>query len=121
MSYILIVEDNPRWQDQIVEFLDEEEYTSIRASTLEEAIDALNKFSISLAIVDINLTDVVGNRDGEKLTKDLENVPYIILSGTIPADSTILTDKAYAFFTKQEFNDRIDEFLDKVAEICQDS
>lgn len=109
---ILIVEDDIRWQAQIQELLEEEDLTSVHVtSNLAEAIETLSKVEIELAIIDINLTDVPENRDGEKLAQYLRDIPYIVVSGTIPADAARLTNSARAFFGKQDLYDRIDEFL----------
>ena len=113
---ILIVEDDIEWQKQLQELLEEENLTSIYVkSTIAEAIELLDTVQIKLAIVDINLTDVPENRDGEILIQRyLRDIPYIIVSGTIPADASRLTNKAVAFFEKQRLFEQIDKFLETV-------
>jgi DNA-binding NtrC family response regulator len=109
---VLVVEDNPRWQDHIVELLSEVSCDPIRASTFEDAIEKLDSVDnppIDLVIIDINLTDVIGNKDGE-ITKPA--LPTIVVSGTIPASSRSLTDQLVAFFEKSTLD--VDDFLDAV-------
>lgn len=122
MSRILIVEDDKDWQEYIAELLlGELDGVSIRpAATLESAKEALEE-PIDLAIVDINLTDVLGNQDGMKFIKYLEKVdqtiPVIIVSGTIPATSETLTKQVsvLGFFSKPKLDDELDNFMSTVS------
>jgi DNA-binding response OmpR family regulator len=122
MSQILVIEDEERWQNQIVEFLDERNYTAICASTLEGAMTIVDERPIALVILDINLTDVVGNQDGVRFIRYLvdsgRSIPVIIISGTIPATPTEVMKEVAAFFSKQDFDP--DEFLGKVSAILHE-
>ena len=114
MGKILVIEDHAGWQHIITEVLQEENYNALCASTLDEAKETLNKFPIDLAILDINLTDVPGNRDGEEFINCLKGIPYIIVSGTLPSEEYTFMRRAFAFFSKHEFESRRDKFKEAV-------
>jgi len=105
MKNILVVEDNERWQNRIAEILSTKNYNPICVSSLDHAKRTLDESQIDLAVVDINLTDFVGNQDGIKFIEHLENsakhLPIIVVTGSLPSDSESLKNRVFGFFTKK--------------------
>lgn len=81
---ILLVEDDPAWQMTIDSFLDSPKYEITMASSYEEA-DTLVDRPFDLLIIDLNLTQEIGELRGLRLLKKLRDAevktPRIVLSG----------------------------------------
>ena len=91
---ILIVEDDAEWRENILrDALEDDGYQLKTCASYEEAAAILEKIDFDLAVVDVNLTGVPGNRDGiriveriaekrkrhEQLTLAPESYDFIIL------------------------------------------
>ncbi|RMF37772.1 MAG: response regulator [Chloroflexi bacterium] len=107
---VLIVEDNEEWREQILrEPLEEEGHLITTARSYQEAIAALEAHPFDLAVVDINLTDVRGNRDGEKVLQYIaqsgRTIPTIVVSGSrqVTPDS-VQRFRPFAFLDKSRFD-----------------
>ncbi|MDJ0715066.1 MAG: response regulator transcription factor [Prochloraceae cyanobacterium] len=57
---ILVVDDDPAIRNLIVRFLNQKDYQLESADNGKDALEAFNKFSPDLVILDINLPDTVG-------------------------------------------------------------
>jgi DNA-binding NtrC family response regulator len=96
-NYILIVEDNIRWQRLLRRILAGSDYHPLVASNVEDANHLLDQYLVKLVILDINLTDTPENQDGVDFMEHLHEVkpgiPIIIVSGTLPRSYFDLRDK----------------------------
>ena len=109
MYTALVVEDDPDWQDPIVEILSQMECKATIASTYNEAREALAGPPFDLIVADINLVPhSTGNVDGARFIHYLEEtkriIPVIIVSGTFPPqDLSRLPGRIIDIIKKQEF------------------
>jgi DNA-binding NtrC family response regulator len=118
---ILIVEDEPRWREDILrEALEGEGYQVQTSGSYHQAIKSLVKQSFDLVVVDVNLTGVSGNKDGIRIVKRLasrgDRTPVIVISGSKTRDAAQESLKRYrpfAFVDKTTFD--ITEFVRLVA------
>jgi DNA-binding NtrC family response regulator len=66
--HILVVEDEERWREDIFrEALEDGGYQVATSSSYCEAVAALDQQAFDLVVIDVNLTDVSGNRDGVRV------------------------------------------------------
>jgi len=118
---ILIVDDEKSWRRKFSNYLALDNQITISiATSYQEALDLLvaREFNFDLVILDINLTDVVGNVDGlrvgNEIWKHKKGIKVIIISGSENAGQP----KTYMHFVpsyviqKQAFDK--DSFLEKV-------
>ncbi|RMF28339.1 MAG: response regulator [Chloroflexi bacterium] len=107
---VLIVEDNEEWREHILkEPLEEEGHRITTARSYQEAIAALETHSFDLVVVDINLTNVRGNRDGEKVLEHIarsgRSIPTIVVSGSRQVSpANVERFRPLAFLDKDRFN-----------------
>jgi len=100
---ILIVEDDFLNRRLIKKVLQENEYHTLEAKNADEALSILNKESVDLALLDINLGE--GEMDGISLGKHIQNkqkVPFIYL--TAYESSKVINEAVatspYSYLTK---------------------
>jgi CheY-like chemotaxis protein len=86
---ILIVDDSESFRDLISEFLNQQSEVSEvnTASSGQEAIDLLEKFTPTVILMDIVMPEMNGFEASEHIRKKLPTVPIIILSGNEVSDS----------------------------------
>jgi two-component system nitrogen regulation response regulator NtrX len=121
--YILVVEDEPRWREDIFrEALEEEGYFVQTSGSYSEAITALDQQAFDLAVIDVNLTGVSGNQDGLRLLELLasreDQKPVIVVSGSKTRDTSeenAQEFQPFAFVDKTTFD--IAEFVTMVADV----
>ncbi|HHH41412.1 MAG TPA: response regulator [Chloroflexi bacterium] len=107
---ILIVEDNEEWREQILrEPLEEEGHLITTARSYQEAIAALEAQPFDLAVVDINLTGIQGNRDGERVLQYIARsgraIPTIVVSGSRQVtQASVQRFHPFAFLDKSRFD-----------------
>ena len=100
----LIVEDQELWREQFFgEALRDLGFVVFLASNKEEALTLLDEQEFDLAVIDINLTAVTGNRDGLIVAEHLETIgstmPVIVVSGT-DGGFRVLQEREYRIFAK---------------------
>jgi two-component system response regulator DevR len=71
---IMLVEDDPFWQKHLAEDLNAEADLKVvvTVSNKEKAIESINKTSVDVVLLDINLTEA--NLDGLELAKEIKRV-----------------------------------------------
>ncbi len=84
---VLVVEDQELWREQFFgESLQELGFKVFAAATKEEALALLDRHTFTLAIIDINLTQVPGNTDGLVVANYINRrglkLPIIVVSGS---------------------------------------
>src|SRR5204863_8592058 len=73
-GHILIVDDEPKWCEHLMEILNREGYVTEAVTTAKEALDSLHRGIYHLLILDIRLEDNDrSNNDGMALLKSLKN------------------------------------------------
>jgi DNA-binding response OmpR family regulator len=119
---ILVVDDQPRWREQLVEILNSEGYTVEAVATAKEALNVLHQNIYHLLILDIRLEDNNQcNSDGMTLLRSLkergldEATKIIMLSahGTREDMRIAFRDFNVADFLSKDDFDR-QHFLDNV-------
>lgn len=111
---VLVVEDDPGWQDLYQELLAEVGLTCTVAPSYAEALAWLERKPFALLIVDLQLAsslDPFGNRDGLRLLRvaHRRGLPTLAVSATASADEVEHAYEAFhvfAFFDKAAFNRR---------------
>ena len=70
--HILVVEDEETWREDIFrESLEDSGYQVVTSSSYAEAVAALDRQAFDLVVIDVNLTDVSGNRDGVRVLEHM--------------------------------------------------
>jgi DNA-binding NtrC family response regulator len=118
---VLVVEDDEDWREEINEILEDEGYKVRVAATRSQAQSELDANSFDVAIIDINLTNVTANRDGEEVFNYImaSGLPtkVIILSGTDIPDKDA---KYKPFRTLHKTEEQVfDKLLEAVYEIVR--
>lgn len=111
---ILVVEDDPTWQDIFSEIIQDTGFKPVMKSTYREALAALAEHRFALAVIDMSLSALYhDNRDGvmvlKKITTLAEKLPAIVVTGYATIDLAVetLTDlQAVNFFPKDDFKRR---------------
>ena len=89
---ILIVDDDKDYLDSLAQFIELAGYPSIRAYSIREAHDLLEKDRFDLCLVDLHLTNNNDERDYSGFDVAIKaremNIPIIIISGLPSVDST---------------------------------
>lgn len=111
---ILIVEDDPTWQNIFAEIVSDAGFKPFSISTYRNALSVLAEQTFSLAIVDISL--VARNhadRGGVKILKTIADLPAglpaIVVTGYATVDlavETLVELNAVHFFRKDKFDRR---------------
>ncbi len=111
---VLVVEDDPGWQDLYQELLTELGLSCETAPSYAEALAWLERESFAMLIVDLQLASSMnpfGNRDGLRLLQIARRrgLPTIAVSATASADEVEMAYQSlgvFAFFDKAAFNRR---------------
>ncbi len=117
---ILIVEDDNKWRDQLIDVIVSEQYSVETAKSYAEAWQALATNHFKLAIVDIMLVEAgPGNEDGLRLLADIDKAALdtkaIIVTGQATDErerTAHQSPRLLAFIVKQQFN--VSEFRESV-------
>jgi DNA-binding NtrC family response regulator len=120
--HILVVEDEKQWrEDTFREVLEDEGYQVKTASNYSEAVAEIDRTVFDLAVIDINLTAVPGNKDGIRVLEYMADQGHqtraIIVSGSkawAAAEEYARRFNPVAFFDKTRFD--VVEFLTRVTE-----
>lgn len=124
---ILVVEDNKDWREDIIKSELELAGYVVQtakdyASASRELLNARQPFHV--AIVDLNLTDVRGNRDGIRVLEDLrkfsKDTKVIIVSGTGGDDGPRAKSEYGAIAYLQKHTVDFEELLDIIAKAVAD-
>lgn len=122
LGSILVVEDDPSWQDILAEVLGDSGFQVRTCSSFGEALGCLRREHYRLAIVDLSLSrtpdaGLVGrgrpeNLEGYRLLAGIKaaETPVIVLSGlTDPGliEQAFNQQHVFAFLEKQTFNRRV--------------
>ncbi len=83
---ILLVDDQEKWRDQILDIIKDKNYSVVTASNYDEALEALTTTQFKLAIIDIRLVDSDDkNEDGLRLLFEIDkavlDTKVVILTG----------------------------------------
>ena len=106
--HILIVEDEERWREHIFrETLEDSGYQVKTSSSYGEAITALGQQAFDLAVIDVNLTGLSGNRDGVRVLE------YVASMKPRPLAVVVSGSKTWAAAEKSARKFRPIAFLDK--------
>lgn len=84
---ILIVDDDPRMRQSVVDLLSMYDYKSQLASNGQEALDVLSKQRIDLLLLDLNMPGMNGQYVLEQVKKDYPETDVIIVSGETTFDN----------------------------------
>ncbi len=120
---VLIIEDDPAWQELLAEFVADAGFRSVVAATVRDAVARLGEQVFALAVVDISLSlPDHADRGGVSVLRAIsqlpQRMPAIVVTGyaTIElAIETLAELNASYFFRKEEF-DR-GKFIDVVQKI----
>lgn len=84
---ILIVDDDPRMRQSVVDLLSMYDYNCQLASGGQEALDALSQQTIDLLLLDLNMPGMNGQHVLEQVKKDYPDTDVIIVSGETTFDN----------------------------------
>ena len=120
--HILVVEDQERWREDIFrEALEDRGYQVKTSSSFDEAVAALDQQVFDLVVIDVNLTNVSGNRDGVRVLDRIDALGHkslaIVVSGskTWPvAEKSVRKFHPVAFLDKTTFD--VAEFVALVSD-----
>ncbi|PIR16675.1 MAG: DNA-binding response regulator [Deltaproteobacteria bacterium CG11_big_fil_rev_8_21_14_0_20_49_13] len=99
---LLIVDDDPAMTKVFEKMAKDEVWNVVTAASGTEAIDALNKFSIEVAVVDVALPGYSGMQVLEYVKKNRVPTEIIIMTGVGSVELAVQAIKtgAYDYFTK---------------------
>jgi DNA-binding NarL/FixJ family response regulator len=111
---ILIIEDDPNWQNIFGEIVEDAGFEPVVATTYREALVALARPGYALAIVDMSLSELnYDNRDGLRVLRRIadlpETLPALVVTGYATVNlaiETLVELNAVNFFRKDEFDRR---------------
>ncbi len=117
---VLIVEDDPTWQDIFTEIIGDAGFEPVLVSAYQEAVEALSVRSYALAVVDISLSlPDHDDRGGVEVLKAITGLstrlPSMVVTGYATLDlaiETLAELNAVHFFRKEDFSR--DEFIQVV-------
>jgi len=102
---ILLVDDEADIRSMLARFLNDKHFSVVEASTCSEAIEAVQKNLISLAIIDLIMPDTNGIDILKKILKINSNIIGIIVTGFATINSAVEAMKAGAFdYLPKPFN-----------------
>lgn len=124
-AQVLVVEDNPIWQDILRDCLVEAGHLVEVVPSFKEARNKLQTGHFKFVTLDANLSDGLGTREGMFLLDYIHNqfnpsLPVIIISGEIERRDLIRAFKKFAVvdvLLKEEFD--LDEFRGAVENALQ--
>ncbi|MCG3206767.1 MAG: Transcriptional regulatory protein FixJ [Anaerolineae bacterium] len=120
---VLIIEDDPAWQELLAEFVADAGFRSVVAATVRDAVARLGEQVFALAVVDISLSlPDHADRGGVSVLRAInqlpQRMPAIVVTGYATIDlaiETLAELNASYFFRKEEFDRR--KFIDVVQKI----
>jgi len=86
---IIVVDDNCDFRDNIKEALEEHNFLVDSSSNGKEAIILASKSSYDIALMDIKLPDIPGNKVIEKIAEISPSTEFIIMTAHATLDSAI--------------------------------
>lgn len=113
-SLILIVEDDPVWQDLLAEIVTDAGFNPVVVDSFRAADDALQTRAFALAVVDISLSlPDHDDRGGVRVLKAIRRLPTklpaVVVTGYATLElavETLAELNARHFFRKEDFNRR---------------
>ena len=78
---ILIVDDNPNMSSLLADMLEIFDYTSVRASDGQQALEELEKQDFSMIITDMRMPNMSGLELLEKVKSTHPKMPIVLISG----------------------------------------
>ncbi len=111
---ILVVEDNPGWQEIFNEIIQDAGYAPHLVASYQEALAALAEPDFALAVIDVSLSEQLAeNREGVAVLRKIaalpNKLPAIIVTGYATVDlavETLVDLNAVNFFRKDDFDRR---------------
>ncbi len=100
MKKILIVDDEPKIQEYLVDLFEDNGYATASALNVQEALEFVNSETFDLITLDLDMPGEWGPRFYSKIAQDksLKNIPVIVISGMSGNEYAI--SKAVASLTK---------------------
>jgi DNA-binding NarL/FixJ family response regulator len=119
-AWVLVVEDDPAWQDLFAEIIGDAGFKPVVVDTLVDAAAALAERAFVLAVVDISLSlPDHADRGGVAVLRAIaarsERLPAIVVTGYATVDlaiETLAELNARHFFRKEDFSRR--KFIETV-------
>ena len=120
--HILVVEDEEQWREEVFrESLEDRGHQVMTSSSYDEAIAALDQQTFDLVVIDVNLTNVSGNRDGVRVLERMNALGHrasvIVVSGSktwAVAEESVKEFHPIAFIDKTTFD--VAEFIKLVTD-----
>jgi DNA-binding response OmpR family regulator len=85
---ILVVDDEARIRDVVRTYLEHHGYTVFEASTGQEALEAANRLTPDLVVLDLMLPDMTGEEVARSL-RDVTEVPIIMLTAKVSENERV--------------------------------
>jgi CheY-like chemotaxis protein len=123
---VLVVDDDPRVQKDMIQFLEEEGYT-VRAPEaagqvlVEKAKEVARSFRPHVALVDISLDGSQTNRSGITLVEELKSAWCILYSSKLSWDITREIQRRYPKVTWVDKDEKVPILLDLVHERAREA
>jgi two-component system nitrogen regulation response regulator NtrX len=110
-SSILVVDDDPRARDTLINILSQANYITVPAEDGETALEMVKNNDLNLVLLDLMLPGINGIEALKKIKEIKPNLPVIMISGLAQIKDAVEATKigAYDFLEKSSF-DR-DKFL----------
>jgi two-component system nitrogen regulation response regulator NtrX len=110
-SSILVVDDDPRARDTLINILSQANYITVPAEDGETALEMVKNNDLNLVLLDLMLPGINGIEALKKIKEIKPNLPVIMISGLAQIKDAVEAKKigAYDFLEKSSF-DR-DKFL----------
>ncbi|MGD0203454.1 MAG: response regulator [Candidatus Bathyarchaeia archaeon] len=107
MENILVVDDDQKMQEMLIEILTDKGYSVTCVGTGKEAVDESFKQLFNLAFIDINLPDMKGTDLLSKLRESEPEMIKIIITGNATLDNSIeATNKGIDGYIVKPFDPR---------------
>ncbi len=106
---ILIVDDDPNQRVTLVDILTLEGYLAISAATGKEALQLAQEYEVSVALIDLQLTDMPGLKVLRTIKALSADIECILVTGFASQDSAIdaLNAGSYSYLQKPFETDRL--------------
>lgn len=124
---VLVVDDLPKWREELVEILQRAGFYADSGSTVAEGLQRLEKRSYHVLILDIRLVDTdANNEEGLDLLRELHKrglgqAMKVIILSTQERESMCLDSQGYKvadFLSKDEFKKQV--FLESVQRVLSE-